>query len=169
MGGWVARWVAECLGAPVHQAAIQPTPSDARGAVRPLHHACAASVLLPATAHPAWRVARSCQWRRRSCCAAAANGMAAWVNKKLGGSPLQGVDEPLWLRWYLERRRWVLLNTDSAWEESVQRVQVYQWLVQVRRLGAGWGGAGVVLGWCWGGAGCAALVLVLVLGVLGWC
>ena len=34
--------------------------------------------------------------------------MADWASKWLGGSPLQGVDEFLWLTAFLDRRRWVL-------------------------------------------------------------
>lgn len=63
-----------------------------------------------------------------------ANGMADWVTKHLGGSPLDGVDEKLWLVKYLERRRWVLTQTDETWAESAPRVDVYTWISQL----AGW-------------------------------
>lgn len=57
-----------------------------------------------------------------------ANGMADWVCKQLGGSPLQGVDEQKWYRWYLFRRRNVLQDQDSAWAESLQRTDIYHWI-----------------------------------------
>lgn len=111
--------------------------------------------------------------------------MADWVTKKLGRSPLQGMDETVWItvragpcgrvgrrvctaawrhpgaagaagcagraplpkptptptpplpthppttlpQWFLDRRRWVLANTGSEWAASVQRVDLYKWLL----------------------------------------
>lgn len=57
-----------------------------------------------------------------------ANGMAAWVNNKLGGSPADGVDEKAWLRAYLNRRRSVLKNTDDVWSKAANRIDIYEWL-----------------------------------------
>ena len=54
-----------------------------------------------------------------------ANGMGDWVTKQLGGTPLTGVDELLWLRTYLAHRRSVLWNYDSTWRDSVSRVDIY--------------------------------------------
>lgn len=33
---------------------------------------------------------------------------------------------------YLDRRKWVLSNTDRTWAESVQRVEIYRWILNVR-------------------------------------
>lgn len=57
--------------------------------------------------------------------------MADWVTRSLGGSPLKGVDEEAWLAAYLQRRRWVLSNTDRVWAASVARVDVYTWIAQL--------------------------------------
>lgn len=70
--------------------------------------------------------------------------MAAWVNQQLGGAPLKGVDEKRWLKKFLERRRWVLLNTDSEWAASVARVDLYTWIVQ---LGGWWLDKPLQLSW----------------------
>ena len=45
---------------------------------------------------------------------AAANGMAAWVSQELGGSPLAGVDEMLWLKVRRGRVLLVMVPTCAA-------------------------------------------------------
>lgn len=118
--------------------------------------------------------------------------MTDWTNKRMGGSPLEGVDEVAWLKassqtlgealhlapracpapsmspsprpacartpscartpflltnapqphpalpppqMFLERRKWILENTDREWAESVQRVLIYQWVLEASRGG----------------------------------
>ena len=34
-------------------------------------------------------------------------------------------------QWFLDRRRWVLSNTGSEWAGSVQRVDIYSWVLQL--------------------------------------
>lgn len=60
-----------------------------------------------------------------------ANGIADWTSRDLGGAPLAGVNETLWLETFLRRRRWVL-EGDSTWAASVARVDVFKWLLQLR-------------------------------------
>jgi chitosanase len=57
-----------------------------------------------------------------------ANGMAAWVNTKLGGSPATGVDEKQWISTYMARRKAVLTSSGKVWEEAANRIEIYQWL-----------------------------------------
>lgn len=64
-----------------------------------------------------------------------ANGIAEWVNKKLGGYPLTGLNERLWLTTYLARRRWVLTHTDATWEASASRVDVFRYLLEGGAMG----------------------------------
>ncbi|PSC72433.1 chitosanase [Micractinium conductrix] len=60
-----------------------------------------------------------------------ANGIAASVSKQMGGSPLEGADEKLWLQRFLLRRRNLLLSDSDGWAAGVQRVDVYAWLLQM--------------------------------------
>ncbi|EFN53959.1 hypothetical protein CHLNCDRAFT_53480 [Chlorella variabilis] len=65
----------------------------------------------------------------------AANGIVAWVNEELGGTPLTGVNETLWLETYLARRKWVLDNADETWQDSTPRVDLYRWLLELKARG----------------------------------
>lgn len=57
-----------------------------------------------------------------------ANGIAAWVNKELNGSPADGVDEKKWIRSFFARRTQILKNTDNVWSKATNRIEIYQWL-----------------------------------------
>ncbi|KAL4440290.1 hypothetical protein ABPG75_003291 [Micractinium tetrahymenae] len=60
-----------------------------------------------------------------------ANGMADWTSREVGGAPLAGVNETVWLETFLRRRRWVL-QSDSLWAAGVARVDVFRWLLELR-------------------------------------
>ncbi|KAL4422015.1 hypothetical protein ABPG77_005445 [Micractinium sp. CCAP 211/92] len=60
-----------------------------------------------------------------------ANGIADWTCSHVGGAPLAGINETMWLEAFLRRRRWVL-QSDSSWASSVARVDVFKWLLQLR-------------------------------------
>lgn len=66
--------------------------------------------------------------------ARSANGIISYVDKKLGGYPLQGVNETLWLETFLQRRRYVLSVTDDVWAASIPRVDLYKWLIEAGAL-----------------------------------
>jgi chitosanase len=57
-----------------------------------------------------------------------ANGMAAYVNKQLGGSPTNGVDEKKWMRAYLAHRRTILTSADKVWAAAANRIDIYRFL-----------------------------------------
>ena len=57
-----------------------------------------------------------------------ANGMAAWTNAKLGGSPATGIDEKQWLSTYMARRKAILSSSGQVWDEASNRIEIYQWL-----------------------------------------
>jgi chitosanase len=57
-----------------------------------------------------------------------ANGMAAWTNTKLGGSPATGIDEKQWLSTFMARRKAVLEASGKVWAEASNRIEIYQWL-----------------------------------------
>lgn len=57
-----------------------------------------------------------------------ANGIAAWTSTKLGGSPVAGINETLWLATYMERRKAILGVSGAVWGEATNRIDIYQWL-----------------------------------------
>lgn len=57
-----------------------------------------------------------------------ANGMAAWTNVKLGGSPATGVDEKQWISTYMARRKAVLERSGKVWAAASNRIEIYRWL-----------------------------------------
>ncbi|PSC67642.1 vacuolar sorting-associated 22-like protein 1 [Micractinium conductrix] len=59
-----------------------------------------------------------------------ANGIADWTNEHMGGAPVSGVNEVLWLALFLRRRHYILANTDATWSDSVTRVDVFTWLLE---------------------------------------